>query len=820
MQAGMKWPLLLFAVLYAAGILISAHVSLPLGLLFLLSFGLLGGAFLWPAQRIRLLFLLAFLAGWTNTAWRTAILSPHDLRLHFSPYPELAVMRGTLLETPQSKALEENTPETTVQSRARMQVDAVQTDHGWKPAHGTVLVVTPGPIPSEFRRGHKVEISGAMQPPPGALAEGLFDYRAYLQRHDIHYQLTAHDGSDWVRVPGTTEAITAGERFVLWAQRTLIRGLPEEDESLHLIYAMTLGWKSGLDTDTSERFMKSGTMHIFAISGLHIALIAGILSSLLRALRLSRQWSASIVIPLLWLYTAATGWQPSAVRSTIMMTIVLLGWSLKRPNELLNSLGAAALIILLLEPQQLFQASFQLSFVVVMSLGLFLPPLEKWHQQLLQPDPLLPPELRPRWQRWLDRPFRFFTTSLVTSAAAWIGSALFAAHYFHLFTPVSLLANLAVVPLSGLALMSTLGSWISAVIFPPFTECFNHAAWLFMTLMVWFSDFFTGLPAAFLHIRSPSTLEFACYYGLLITIATGTFFKSRYRKWLWIAAGIGIAAWIMELRTRNDAWKITVMPLAGGDSILVDAPGRREDLLIDCGDGRSSSYVVHPFLKTEGRNRIPHLLLTHGDVRHTGGATNILSHFAVGKVFTSPVRFRSSPYRKLLEELDETDGLRSSVSEGDRIAGWSVLYPQAEDKLSQADDGPVVLERTINGIRFLFLSDLARHGQQLLMERHPDLTADVVVSGLTRGSEPLGQALLEQLKPRLIVITDADYPATERAPPELRRRLKQCGVPVLFTRETGTLTFQLSDKGVQVNSMKRGIPVQLMPENRAQPMPK
>src|SRR5260221_6202756 len=134
---------------------------------------------------------------------------------------------------------------------------------------------------------------------------------------------------------------------------------------------MTLGWKTALNNEVADPFMRSGTMHIFAISGLHIALIAGILVSLLRVLKVPRAACGLIVIPLIWAYTGVTGWQASAIRSTVMMTIIIAGWSLKRPSDLLNSLAAAAFIILLWEPQQLFQASFQLSFSVVLSLALF-----------------------------------------------------------------------------------------------------------------------------------------------------------------------------------------------------------------------------------------------------------------------------------------------------------------------------------------------------------------------------------------------------------------------------------------------------------------
>src|SRR5207237_6956657 len=196
--------------------------------------------------------------------------------------------------------------------------------------------------------------------------------------------------NDWHVV--RTEASPAGpplpDRFRNWSQATMERGLPAQDESLRLLWAMALGWTTALTGEVSEPFMRTGTMHIFAISGLHIALIAGILVALLRFLRIPRGACGWLVIPLIWFYTAATGWQPSAIRSTIMMTVIIVGWALKRPSDLLNSLAAAAFIILLWDPQQLFQAGFQLSFFVLLSIALLLPPIYICLLPLFQTDPL------------------------------------------------------------------------------------------------------------------------------------------------------------------------------------------------------------------------------------------------------------------------------------------------------------------------------------------------------------------------------------------------------------------------------------------------
>ena len=227
------------------------------------------------------------------------------------------------------------------------------------------------------------------------------------------------------------------DRFLTWSKHTLALGLPVEDEPLRLLWAMTLGWRTAFTGDISEPFLRAGTMHLFAIDGLRIALISGMLVALLRVLQVSRAWCGIVAIPLIWFYTAATGWESSAIRASVMMTIVIGGWALKRPGDLINSLAAAAFIILLWEPRQLFEASFQLSFFVVLVIALMLPPLNKISDRLLRHDPLLPDELLPRWRRALTATLRMLSRYFALSFAAWAGSIPLSALYFHLFSPVS-----------------------------------------------------------------------------------------------------------------------------------------------------------------------------------------------------------------------------------------------------------------------------------------------------------------------------------------------------------------------------------------------
>src|SRR6266540_1573730 len=732
----MKRPLAMVALLYAGGVLLGEFGPLPPPWLLAFSLALAVASFAWAAMRRYLLCLLIVFAGWTNRVTCTAVLSPWDLRTLTGTNIEYLTLRGALGETPSQRVYEHHDRESW-HTLARLDVSAVQRGTNGQPAFGRVAVVTPGVLGTNFFGGQIVEVTGVLRPAKGPAAEGLFDYRTYLRRQGVYYELRTESTNDWRIV--STDAAPArpplADRFRNWSQSALERGLPQQDESLRLLWAMALGWTTALTGEVSEPFMRTGTMHIFAISGLHIALIAGILVALLRVVQIPRGLCGWLVIPLIWFYTAATGWQPSAIRSTIMMSVIIVGWALKRPSDLLNSLAAAGFIILLWDPQQLFQASFQLSFFVVLSIALLMPPIERLRQRLLQPDPLLPPELRPRWRRWLDGPIRFLTTSFATSLAAWLGSLPLIAYYFHLFTPVSLLANLVIVPLSSLALTSNLGSLLCGGWCPWLNGLFNHSGWFWMAAMVKFSDWFAALPGAYYYVTAPTPAGSIIYYTLLFGAVSGKLFAPQLRIWsaatVCLLAAIGSFQWFNH---RNDT-HITVLPLSGGDSIFVDAPGCMDDLLLDCGNESAAEFLVKPFLHGQGVNRLRRLLLTHGDVRHIGGANLIANEFAVGQFLASSVRFRSPAYRQIPGNLDSPSERLRSINRGDQFGAWTVLHPQAQDHFPEADDNAIVLRGEFNGVRVLFCSDLGRPGQRTLREREQDLRAGVAVAGIPAKSE-------------------------------------------------------------------------------------
>jgi competence protein ComEC len=785
----MKRPLVPVALLYVGGILIACYISLPPLLLLSCSLGLAALALAWPRVRLVGLCTLIFLTGWTNHTLRTAILSPHDLRRVLGEQPEIVTLRGTLRETPIQRVYERGQQESW-RTMARIDVTALRLNRqSWQPAAGRMAVTTQGILSTNFFAGQEVELTGVAGRPKIAAAEGTFDYRDYLSHLGIYYTLQAASEQDW-RVVSSPSRPPLADRFREWARRALALGLPVEDESLRLEWALSLGWKTALTEEVSEPFVQAATYHIFAVDGLRMAIIFGIFFCLFRALRLPRAVCGLVLIPLIWFYVALTGWPASAIRATVMLSVVIIGWVLRRPSDLVNSLFAAALIILIWEPRQIFQAGFQLSFFVVLCIILALPGLRELGRRLTAPDPLLPEELRPRWQQVLRVPTQYLGGLSLTSFAAWIGCLPLVAYYFHIVTPVSTPANVLAVPLCGFVLMSNLASLLLAGWFPAAAALFNHAGWFLMECIRISSHWFANGPWAYFYVSEPSLFTSGLYYLILLSFCTGWMFRPRLRAWKMAALALGVLIWSWQYWETCSVTRLTILPANGGMAVYFDAPGTSNDLLVDCGTTNSVQFLTKPFLRAQGVNRLPALLLTHGDLRHVGGAELAADLFSVKHLCVSPIRFRSPVYRKILKDYSKTPQKLRTVSRNDQLGSWTVLHPEPSDRFSQADDSALVLSAVIGGKRVLLLSDLGRPGQDALLQRTPDLRADIVVTGLPVQLEAIGDALLDAIQPRMIVVADSEFPSAERASPKLHERLARRKVPVVYTRSTGAATIE------------------------------
>ena len=795
----MKGPFVFPALALMAGILIGDCLDAPLPVLFAAGFLLAIGCLTGRAAAQRWLWALLIVFGWTNLACRTAVLSPHDVRVILDDQHEIVRLRGTLASEPRS-LISERDGKAFRHSLAMVELDAIARRGESVPARGRVVAHTPAWLDAGFHAGRRVELTGVIGPPKGPAAEGLFDYREHLRRRGVYFTVDVEGPGDWTTTddgggPGRPRAV----RFRDWAQTCLARGLPEEDDTVRLLWAISLGWKTALTDEVAEPFMRSGTIHLFAVSGLHVGMISMILVGLLRSLALPPVWRGGLTIASLIFFCAVTGHHSSTVRATIMMSVVIAGWSLERPVDLLNSLAGAAFIILTWEPRQLFHAGFQLSFFVVLAIALLLPRFERWREALLSPDLFLPPELRPGWRRWLDGPARWLSLNLCVSLAAWLGSAPLIACYFHLFTPVSLLANLLIVPLAAPTLAACLGSFICGDWLAPAGELFNHCAWFAMWLMEGLSGWAADLPGAWRHVAAPPIHAMALYYLALFTALNLDRIEDARRR-SWALTGMTLAACLsVATLIRPAPSRITVLALHGGGAIHADPSGRSNDLVIDCGDASGVRAVLTPFLQARGEDTIPRAILTHGDAGQVGGFESLAATLPVERVFFNPAPSHSPVYRRIVDGLPP--GCGRAVSRGDRIGDWEVLHPAADDRFPRGDDNALALRGEIEGVRILLLSDLGDEGQRALFERTEDLRADIVIAGLPESGAALKNGLLAAIRPRLILVADTRPGGVGRADDALRSRLALQPARVLYTSDCGSTTLEIQDGTCRLSTM-------------------
>jgi competence protein ComEC len=321
-----------------------------------------------------------------------------------------------------------------------------------------------------------------------------------------------------------------------------------------------------------------------------------------------------------------------------------------------------------------------------------------------------------------------------------------------------------------------------------------------MSAMTGVSEWFTQIPGSYFYVPAPSWISIGIYYAILIA-ALGGWLKTARRKIAFAAALTFIAAfYLWQWDDSRGEVKLTVLPLNGGHAVFVDAAGRKNDWLIDCGDENAVNFTLKNFLRAQGVNKISRLVLTEGDSQNCGGAELLGQLFGVGELWTSPVHFRSAAYNEIVGVFEKSSR-HKTFSCGDQAGCWQILWPAATNNFSRADDSALVLLGDFSGAKILLLSDLNRAGQSGLLTTTNDLRADIVVAGLPNEGEPLSDALIDAIQPKIIVIADSEYPANRRASSVLKERLAQKGIPTIYTRGSGATTILVNKRGWQLRAM-------------------
>src|SRR5437667_9479086 len=270
-------------------------------------------------------------------------------------------------------------------------LESIEFEGKTRPTNATLLARWRGN--PEF--GDELKFFGIAEPIAPPRNPGEFDMRSYLARQDVRRSLFVRYPEDGVlskRGAGNS-VLRAAQKSRAWMRSVICRGLDDSPQVQNFLSGIALGLRHQTPEDIEEPFQQTGTLHLFAVAGLHVGIVARLLWILAMMLRLSRKWATAVIIPLLLFYAAITGLHVSSVRAAVMSSVLLAGFFFERKVFVMNSLAAAAFLLLCWNTNEVFAAGFQLSFAVVSGIILLADPLSNWLRGFGATDPFLPRNL-------------------------------------------------------------------------------------------------------------------------------------------------------------------------------------------------------------------------------------------------------------------------------------------------------------------------------------------------------------------------------------------------------------------------------------------
>ena len=300
-----------------------------------------------------------------------------------------------------------------------------------------------------------------------------------------------------------------------WAGKLLAHGIEDCPEQVKILNSILLGYYSQIPRDLYQAFAKTGTLHVFAISGSHVVILGGAIIFMLAAFGLPRTRWVLLLGPLLILYTAMTGLQPSAVRACIMGIVYWMAPLIGRKPDIYTTLAVSAVLILAVHPGDLTNIGFILSFVAVLGLVLLCPVFLAPLRRCFAHDPLkLEPDAR--WQEILRGLWHVFADLLAVSTAAWLVTMPLTMWFFGNFSPIGLPCNLVVVPISSLVIITGVLSLTLGACFPFLADLFNHANLALIGLMTETARFGAAVPYGSITILPPPLWAMLVFYAGLL----------------------------------------------------------------------------------------------------------------------------------------------------------------------------------------------------------------------------------------------------------------------------------------------------------------
>lgn len=679
------------------------------------------------------------------------------------------------------------------------EIQLLDTKEARQPAHGKIRLSTGAKIP-KLIPGETLMIMAKAGRITNFKTPGIFDYKRYMAAKGIYVSGWIKNSKALVRIEDHTQTLFHRilaypeqiRNSISWYIRNQI-----DNKTAGLYLALLTGSRAGVSSQIMEHFKACGTMHMLAISGLHIGLLGLMTGVILRWLFQRSEWlllhthvpslTLLVTLPILAAYAFIAGMNTPVLRALVMALLVIFAVLSRRQHNLLHLIAGAALLVLAINPQALFTASFQLSFSAVTALALCMP--------------LISQTFRIKNNTPVNRVYSSIKTGLAISIVASIGTLPIMFFHFHRFSTIGPVMNLLVEPVLCFWALPWGLAAIPCIFFAPdlAAELLHVGGWG-ISLAQYLTAIGASLPYASIWTITPEPIEIICYGALVIIWITLK--KRDNSSKILLPAGLLLCihfTWGLWFPQKPPQSLVSYLDIGQGASTLLQLPdGFR--LLIDGGGARGSRLnagerIIAPYLWEQRLWRLDAAVITHPHSDHFNGMDFILRHFHPQTLYINGDKRLEGNYAKIIILAEKLGIHVITASAGLQLARGNnfEVAVLGMDGLEQNPDAPVnerclVIKYAYGQQAFLFPADISKRSEKILLRHNPNLHADVLLAAHHGSATSNSQTFIQAIQPSVIVVsagtnTNNLYPA-----PYNLSFWQEHHIKTLITREAGTVT--------------------------------
>ena len=627
-----------------------------------------------------------------------------------------------------------------------------------------------------LRYGKHLTLTGMLRQPQSQRNPGGFDYRAYLNRQKVS-GIISHQGLLQIGEQSGFLPLRWIEALRFKTERVIDRaysGLEfSSSNALHaeLLKGVLLGKRGDVPTETLDIFRNSGTFHVLAVSGLHVGLVAFFCYFGLSIFRMPKKVLSLLTILAVIIYACLVGFRPSVFRASLMAILFLFASIIDRDADIYNLLAVAASVLLLINPTQVWDVGFQLSFVAVTSIVYLVQKMEQPLRKLWEQTEAVD---IPAFVKYKNGAVKWLILSYLVTFAAQLGTGPLIAYHFYRAYPLGLIVGPFAVGLVSLIVCVGMVSVCVGFIWLPLAKLLamvNHAIiYIFLNLIGIFGQKWGIMKLA------PTVGVIIVYIAIILGV---THWRKAYEHWR-IASLIAlsvIAFWVWDsaLHEKGRLLEVITLDVGQGDAAVVRLPDRRT-ILIDGGiqhtyfdekkqrqvDFDVGERIVEPYLDANSIRQLDLVVLTHPDLDHGGGLGHILQNYKVEHILgISDMALDSQTHQQLRTIAKERDIPYSFryKSEIELIPDvkLNLLHPIDETSTNLLDenknDDSLVLKLSYGEVDILFTGDIESNAETRLIRSQQDLQSEVLKVPHHGSRSSSSARFLDRVQPRYAIFS-------------------------------------------------------------------